>query len=242
MGWTPLDQRKAWAEFFRDKDYQQFGQVDDESTWNGATGCTHTQVQALIRAKTGHHYTHDQLSAMIHYPWPAYNPQKRGMRWSSGELLWLVDKFDLPYKMVVYNSSLTSAIWERFKDWLTLGPVMLAMKYSHYPEWRGYQYGNLRADGKPVGFAITNGKTQLWGAEMIAHATMTLYFYKAEGRYVFASKDPNHRSPSRPESPAFDRITTTQQKAVLNSIRLLRSNNAPRPMTLLVPTRRFTPR
>jgi hypothetical protein len=72
---------------------------------------------------------------------------------------------------------------------------------------------------------------------------MAIYYGQASsGKWLFASKDPNHRSPSRPESPAFDRVTNTQQKAMLNSIRRLKLGGEPRPMTLLVPTRKFVPK
>jgi hypothetical protein len=245
MTGTPYAQRKAWHEFFRDHPtHQQFGTADDESTFNGSTGCTHCLLRALIHAKTGRLYSHDEISKIAGYPWPSMNPGRRGLRWNDDELMTVVRHFGLPYELWVHDGPLSADVWDRIKANVRQAPVLIAMKYSHYPEDRGYVYNGQKADGWPNGFAIAHGKTQLTGAEGIAHAVglISYWYSRQRGRYLFATKDPNHGSPARRERPPFDIVTPLQVRVMVASIRQLSLGGEPRPMTFLLPTRVFTPK
>lgn len=225
----------AWLEFSRDTiNLQQFGQADDESTFNGATGCTHTILQRLVRAKTGATYTHDQISSIASYPWPASNPKRRGMRsgGSDDEAGRVIRRFGLPYRIVF------GAGWSTVVEALRRGPVMIGIRYGYWPEDRGYVYGGRVADGKPGGFAIRNGKTQLSGAESIYHATLLLgHRVYGDGSDRAFANEPNHRSPSRPERPDYDVVTMAQARRAFTQY-----SSSGRSSLLWVPTTTFRPR
>ncbi len=247
---TPTAARLEWEHFFTVHPFQQFGQTDDESTFGGATGCTHTDLQKLILAKTGRIYSHDEISRVAGYPSAGNNPTRRGLRLSNSntsEVMKVVRAFGLPYEPYFYSGVLVDAIWERVKRAAAQGPVMVAERYSHHPEWRGYRYNGRLADGKPNGYASLRGKTQLTGAESIAHAFLWIAYYQAAGgRWIHDEFDPNHGSPARPEKPPFEHESSRQLKAQINSIRLLKVETIegikPRSLTFLIPTRVFTPR
>ncbi len=225
-----------WNGFFRDNPLQQFGQSDDESTYNGATGCTHTLLQLLIKAKTGQLYSHDEISKIATYPWPVNNPNRRGM-YSGGndnEVGRVLTKFGIPMQIIF------GANWRDLIDiWSPRGPVMMGIVYGYWPEWRGYHYAGRVADGKPNGFAVHNGKTQLSGAEHIFHATFFIghrYDPKREVTLAYA-KEPNHGSPSRPEKPGYDIIKATQMRTAYQSY-----SRTGRRSLAWTPTRTWAPR
>ena len=247
---TPLAARREWEAFMAAHPFQQFGQTGDVSTFNGATGCTHTDLQKLILALTGRMYSHDEISQVAGYPWPANNPTRRGLRFannSTNEVMRVVRKFGLPYEPYFYDGPLNAAVWARVGQAASVGPVMLAEKYSHHPERRGYRYNGTPADGKPNGYALLNGKTQLTGAEDIAHAVLLVAYWQSSTQgWIDDVFDPNHGSPARPEKPPYDRVTSKQVQVMVNSIRLLSVETAtgikPRSLAFLIPTRTFTPR
>ena len=209
MATTLLD---AWKAFSRaNRNMQQFGQTDDESTWNGACGCTHICAQRLVKAKTGRYYSQDELSKIAGYPWPDKNPNKRGM-YSPSEFQRIVDHFDLPYR---YKSGVT---WEQIIDALKLGPVVTGIRYGYWPEKVGAVYMGTKADGRPGGYAYYNGKTQLKGAESIYHAIVLFgrRYARKKKRWVVYANEPNHGSPSRPEKPDYDRVRSSYAHRAFN--------------------------
>lgn len=238
-----------WLAFLaeaRTRTLQQFGQTDDESTFNGATGCTHTVLQILIYAKTGRIYSHDEISQVAGYPWPSQNPGRRGMRASTAptsELMRVVRSFGLPYKPVFYNSDLTPAIWA----WLNRvtnanGPALVGIKYDWHPDKRGTVYNGIKADGKPNGFAEIGGATQLYGFAG-PHAELRVgYDRSSDGKYHDWWRDPNHGSPARPERPAYDRLSTAQSRKLIQSYRRVLIGGDPRSLMFIVPTTTFEPR
>jgi hypothetical protein len=193
----------AWQRFAKaNTRYQQFGQNGDSSTFNGATGCTHAVLQRLVKAKTGRHYTQDQISKIAGYPWPVNNPRDRGMLTPS-EVQNVVDHFNLPYK-VKYNLS-----WDEVIEATKRGPVIIGILYGYWPEMIGYKYGGSKADGKPGGFAFRNGKTQLSGFENGYHAVLILGEKLIRGTRRTKANEPNHGSVTRPEKPDFDAVRST---------------------------------
>jgi hypothetical protein len=245
---TPHSQVVEWHDFLKAHPLlgQQFGQGDDESTYNGATGCTHADLQVLIKAKTGTTYSHDEISKIAGYPWPGSNPGRRGMRWSSdpdSEVMKVVRHFNLPYYPHFVDSYLTADVWQGVKNAVSRGPAMIAVRYLHQPQHRNFVYQGKKADGHPNGFALVNGKTQLSGFTG-AHADLWVDYYRnTNGIWVHHVKDPNHNSPSRPENPAFDTIRDSQMKALINSIRqLIIFGGRPRSLGFLLPSHTFVPR
>lgn len=191
----------AWLAFSRaNTRLQQFGQADDETTFNGATGCTHTVLQRLVKAKTGTYYTPDQISSIASYPTAANNPNRRGMYsgGSDNEAGRVISKFALPYRIVF------GLTWAQVMAYAPKGPIMLAVRYGYWPEDKGFVYKGVTADGKPGGFAYRNGKTQLSGAEQIYHASLFLGQAPVAGAVMGYANEPNHGSASRPEKPDYD--------------------------------------
>lgn len=240
MSTTALFQ--AWREFsLAHPALQQFGQSDDESTWNGATGCTQTILQRLILAKTGTRYSHDEISRIASYPWPAQNPNRRGMYsgGSDNEVGRVMAKFGLPYKLM------SSTSYQTWRPWLPnaaneRGPVMLGILYGWWPEKPGFHYGDTVSNGSPNGYASIGGKTQLTGAESVYHMILAWGARKDPDRrttYFAYTNEPNHGSGSRPETPAYDRTTTGQ----LARAYLAYAHDG-RPRLAWVPTTTFRPK
>lgn len=197
--------------------YQQFGQSGDVSTFNGGTGCTHTCFQRLIHGITGKSVTQDQISRVCHYPWPRYNRARRGMR-SPIEGMAVVRYYKLPYRFISHPT------WAQITAGMNLGPVLIGVKYDWWPEWRGCRYNGYKADGRPGGFALKNGKTQLVGFYG-GHAVLALGYNKTTAGYRAYVNEPNHGSPSRPERPAYDVVTTAQLKTAMAKIATLRNGH-----------------
>lgn len=193
----------AWLSFsINNTNLQQFGQSGDGSTYNGSTGCTHTVLQRLIKAKTGQHVTHDEISTIASYPWPKHNPRMRGL-YSGGEdneVGRVMAHYHLPY---ILKSNLS---WAGVMAAATKGPVLIGVRYGYWPEDVGYVYHGVKADGKPGGFAFRNGKTQLRGFEKGYHAVLLLGQKMTDGTYRSYANEPNHGSASRPEKPDYDSV------------------------------------
>lgn len=196
-----------WLAFCKRPDVrrlQQFGQGDDESTYNGATGCTHTDLQRLILALTGEHVTHDEISLVAGYPWPHGNPRMRGL-YSGGvndEVGRVIKHYGLPYKLVI------APLWKDMIRYMKRGPVITGVLYGYWPEQHGATYNGHTADGKPGGFAYEGGKTQLSGAERVYHAVLFLGRGRPFKHMSIWANEPNHGSPSRPEHPVHDKVNS----------------------------------
>lgn len=187
---------------------QQFGQTDDESTRNGALGCTQTVLQFLAWLWKNHWYTHDQISRLAGYPgYPAVN---RGLR--PVEVLRFCQAVGLNYSL---RTDLTGAELLQLSN--RRGPIGFGHSYSWWPEWMGYNYFGTKADGKPNGYALparAAGKTQLRGFEppRDAHFGLLLGYDPSQdpSRARVVAWEPNHGSIARPEKPAYDRMTSNQ--------------------------------
>ncbi len=192
---------------------QQFGQSSDDWVHGGATACTHTVCQFLARLWKGRALTLNQVNALAGMPHNASaNGQPRGMnntemtRFFAAVGIPMVIKFGLSFETLLSYSN--------------RGPVFYGMRYGSAPEWSGCHYQGVTADGRPNGYARPTGhagKTQLAGAENIRHAVLMLgYLGVVAGgktvRYDVYRKEPNHGSPSRPEKPPYDVITSAQAK------------------------------
>lgn len=195
----------------RQNPFQQFGQANDIFTANGSTGCTHTVLQFLALLWNGDWYTHDELSRLVGYP----NQSRYGAAYRRGlrpsEVQTFLKRAGLPYRVAL---SLTSS---QVITATSMGPVGFGHAYSYWPEWKGYRYAGITADGRPNGFALPSGKagkTQLSGFTG-AHFGLLIGRDSAADR-VYAW-EPNHGSPARDERPPYDQMTTAQFRAVYDS-------------------------
>lgn len=193
----------------------QFGQKNSYTTFGGATGCTHTFLQWIIYLWTGKKVTHDEISrAAKTYPLrQSQNPQMRGLY--ASEVQRVIAHYNLPYR-VAYN--LTAAEVRKIAQ--DRGPVGFGHAYSHWPEWKGYRYGNIHADGKPNGYAQPSGKAgknQLAGFTG-AHMSWLLGIATSptETDKVYCC-EPNHGSAARPQKPPYDVMTVAQFDRAYNS-------------------------
>jgi len=225
---------QAWIAFSNANAHlAQFGQADDESTWNGSTGCSHSVMQRLVKAKTGRQYSHDEISQVASYPWPAQNPRKRGM-YSGGsddEAGRVFRAFGLPYR-VAFGLS-----YDTLRQYVNRGPVMFAVRYGYWPDWKGYRYGTIWADGTPNGYAVKAGRTQLSGAEWIYHATLVLPgVTHVSSSYLINVNEPNHGSGSRPEKPVYDTVRLSQLKKAYEAYAIDHNGSGSRTLVAWVPT------
>ena len=205
-----LDKARALAS--ANLNLQQFGQASDDWVWNGGTACTHTICQYLALLWKGRRLTLNQVNSLAGMPHNARNGagQPRGMnntemsRFFVATGIPMVVKFGLTYTNLLSYSN--------------RAPVFYGMRYGSAPEWYGFRYNGITADGRPNGYARPRGKagkTQLTGFSG-RHAVLLLGYLPildSTGkviRYDAYRKEPNHHSPSRPERPAYDTITTIQ--------------------------------
>lgn len=193
---------------------QQFGQTGDEAAWDGRTACTHVICQALALIWLGRRYSLNQINSIAGMPYRAKNARGQARGMNNTELQRFFDRTGIPYQV---RGGLT------YSDLLSLsnrGPVMKATRHGSIPEWYRFRYNGRLSDNIPNGYASPRGKagrTQInTGSDSIRHATLMLG-YRAildsrgrVSRYIEYRKDPNHRSPARPERPPFDVITTAQ--------------------------------
>ncbi|HEX5016529.1 MAG TPA: SH3 domain-containing protein [Actinomycetes bacterium] len=148
--------------------FQQFGQVDDESAWDGAAACTHVVCQFLALLWTGRRLTIDQVSAKAGYPYRPRNSagQPRGM--NNTELARFFSNMGLPY-VIRFGQT-----FDTMASFLKYGPVFLGVRHGSIPEWKDFVYFGTRADGSPNGYARRYGRTQLTGFENGRHAVLLL--------------------------------------------------------------------
>jgi hypothetical protein len=209
---------------------QQFGQPYDSRWADGAQACGATTWQFLIRFWTGKHYTLDQIAIIAGHP-----RNSGGLEYH--EMLQLIYRLRLPYK-IIKNQPFETAMRAS-----NAGPVWIPTQYSWWPEWRGYVYHGIRADGNPNGFALTAGKTQLAGFSG-RHATVLLGYLPWDDSDADTTVDayhafvmePNHNSASRPEDPPYDVITTQQYRRAYDAYRSINGS-----VYAAVPTRTWKP-
>jgi hypothetical protein len=192
----------------------QFGQANDYYTFNGATGCTHTILQWLIYLWKGKKVSQDTISKVAQYPLPGRNGAQRGL--TPTEVTRVVKYYGLPYKIVF---GLTA---KEVRSYSKKGPVGFGHAYSWWPEWKGYIYAGVKADGRPNGYATPTGaagKNQLKGFTGAHFGLLLGIATDPDAPDLVYAWEPNHGSPSRPQKPAYDRMRVSQFDAVYDSYR-----------------------
>lgn len=199
----------------RARPFGQFRQASSGSTDYGSLGCTHTCLQYLTLLWKGTYYTHDYISKAIGYPYGG-GTRNRGL-YPSEVQAWFT-RMGLPY---VVKFGLTAPALLVAAG---LGPVGVGHSYSRWPEWKGYKYGTVTADGKPNGYAAPLGQAganQLSGFLPPNDAHMGILLGSgvgASGLQVYAF-EPNHGSARRPELPPYDVMTQSQFITLYSSYR-----------------------
>lgn len=209
----------------RKRPTQQFGQPADDRVWGGKTACTHTVLQWLAWYVTGRWYTLNQVNTMAGAPTNATALVRDGLRWRrvprglrEGEVKSFLKAAKLPYRVVRDYTPLQVAHASK------LGPVGFGHMYGWWPEWRGYRYGGVRADGRPNGYATPSGKagrTQLAGFTGRHFGLLLGYATDAAGPDLYYAWEPNHGSSARPERPPYDRMTFGQFVKAYDSFRVV---------------------
>lgn len=225
-----------WKKLARDHpEFQQFGDGQNASTAGGKRGCTQTVLRFLAFGWTGRKYTQDDVSRMSGYPTLAQKQRGTGM--TAGQCRTFFAAAKMPYRVVSFDHPIDPFYLMRIAN--AYGPVAIGVAYSHQPQMKGASYLGVKADGKPNGYAINNGKTQLSGFTG-SHMDCVLGYYvirDAQKRIVdriVACKDPNHGSVIRPERPAYDTMHQSQFIALYQSFQVLG-----RPLYAIVPTEVF---
>ena len=224
----PATTLKALA-FRRARPYGQFRQADSGSTDNGALGCTHTCWQWIAELWTGRFYTHDEISRLSGYPYGG-GSTNRGMRPS--ESIKFLQAIGLPY--VLKTNLPVSALYAA----AALGPVEFSHSYSRWPEWKGYTYKGVTADGRPNGYAAPLGAA---GANQLAgfrppkdrHAGMLWGSGVGSSGFQVYTSEPNHGSLARPQLPPYDILTGPQFANLYNSFKTVYGLN----LVAIIPTR-----
>ena len=184
----------------------QFRQPDSEHVFGGTTACTHNILQLLTIGLLAKVLSLDEISVKSGYPFQPYTIDAYGRRVPRGmrpaEVRRYVSAMGLPFALGERSwAQVLEAVVER-------GPVGFGCAYSEWPEWRGFTYKGTTADGRPNGFAIEHGKTQLTG---FTGAHFGLFTWKGRTNSIGA-RDPNHNSAARPEKPAWDVMSLDQAK------------------------------
>lgn len=228
---TP-DQRRYWLrKFFEKHPYYQFGQKGDSTTEQGSEGCTHTNVQALLKIWFGKDYTQDQISEFADY-----KPRDQGF--TPIHLEKVFKRTGLPYRMLFHARP--KEILEYAADF---GPVLVAVQYKYHPEWFGARYMGKKATGEDNGYARPlgkAGKNQLTGFDG-GHSEIVLGPRKRrDGIIDVMIHDPNHRSIIRPEEVPWERVTLAQFAKMFNGY--AQNVNPSRRTVAAVPTEVFNGR
>jgi hypothetical protein len=224
--------RAHWQHVGEDTRTFQFGQSDNQSTQGGSTGCTHACSRLIIGGATGDFPSDDKLSHFMGYPTAVQRAEDKGP--SVAQVLSGLRAYGLHYEFQPFMS--TGEVAWRAKHW---GPVIIGYWYPYHPEWKGFHYGGLLADGQPNGFATPlrhAGKTQLNGAFTHASVLLSTYWSPTTGSRFYVH-DPNHMSTARPEHPAFDTMTRRQFDRMYQSGRLKFEDNGKRYTVAYAPTR-----
>lgn len=185
----------------------QFGQGDDELSFNGSTACGINAVQ-WVGGLHGQHATLDEIAKSVGYPTILQKALKIGF--FEYQVINALRHMGIEYEA---HTDLTA------NDLLQImthrGPIIYKTRYGVIPQWKFYHYAGHTADGKANGFARPVGEAganQIVGAENVRHFVVgvsTEVDSHRRHRRVW-KHDPNHGSKRRPELPPYD-VTSEHQ-------------------------------
>lgn len=183
-------------------DFGQFGQANDVSTWDGATGCGPTGVQTILAAFRNVVPTHDAISRVIGY----WRPRSR-IGTSAEQLAKALGHWGLSYD-ATYGAAFAQLVgWADSR-----GPVLVCVDYRTYPVWRLYHRRvSPPPYAQPSGKAGRNQFGTTFTHWVVIAGTVT------DGPYAgaIAVMEPNHDSPARPENVVIDYVQPNDLKAAI---------------------------
>lgn len=198
--------------------------------FGGSTGCAATAVQFIL-ALHGKKVSLREIQTVAGYPDAEQYRNRIGL-WDH-QVVEVLAHYGVRYK---YTTKLSYRDLMRIS--VRVGPVLFACTYGWWPERRGSVYYGQRADGKPNGYAQSDGrggKDQLSGFENGRHMGVLLSKRHRSGTPDSATKvylwDPNHGSTARRHIPDYDVVTPNQWRQLYVSARLTSRNG--RPMALV---------
>lgn len=232
---TIVEQRRHTKRLLLRRNGYQFGQRP--SSCNLATrsipgdvACADTSVQTVARILKGKYYSINHIRRL--------SKESYHVPMSVGHAVYALNQMGLDYEM---RNDLTAR--ELMVIARRRGPVLIAEDYWAHPQWKGYYYGgkkqtgiarNLSGRNVYVGFSDPEGHSgnNQWTfrlGHMVVLATSAII----DGKNVGYVRDPNHNSPTRPQRPAWDRISGRQLG------RMMRSFNRGQYLVAIVPKRRL---
>lgn len=214
---TPAQRRRLVLDYAKSPEGRrwQFGQAQDQLTFDGMTACGHTCVQFIVGLVKRRLVTLNDVARAVGYPDARQAAFHIGLY--ERQVIEALKHFGIGYEIRGDLSAreLIDIAHQR-------GPVIIEYVYGWTPERQGYTYRGVRADGRPNGYARplgTTGKTQLVGFEDGYHYSLLLSYYKrgSERERVYF-RDTNRDSLPRPESSAYDVISQAQFARMYRSL------------------------
>jgi hypothetical protein len=214
---TVAERRDHVLKLLSKRNRYQFGQPD--SGLVSSSGCTDTCIQLIVWMALGKRVSLNLVRRRSGAP--AQQPME------IHEALRALRSFGLPYIAIDDFSSASLVGIARAR-----GPVILCEKYWSHPQWQGYRYLGKRLDGTTrtgqgrkvtVGFSRPFKRSGLsqWNFRDGHAVLLGTDDYRDVGRpkpqHFAVVRDPNHNSASRPERPAYDLVTLTQLRRMIDS-------------------------
>lgn len=215
---TPFQRRVALERAVRDDPLGQWNQPDSDTVLYGghSTGCGHVEWQRVVRLWTGKPVTVNEISAAAGY---TRQQLEAGEGLTALQERRIIAHYRLPYTGPQYHGyyhGITDAVRR-------LGPVLLSVGYAWYPQWaaignpRPPHYSGGLPNGRPNGFAIAGGRTDLGFRDGHKVTVIGARWRPDFRQYRYRLTDPDHGSRARPEIPPFDIIREGQFALLVNS-------------------------
>lgn len=205
---TPIQRWRRHVLDVSRKDHRfQFGQQRGHNLIPEGNACGANVIQRIVNIYNGERVSMDRVVRAA----GADPDELRHRGLYTSEMMRALQRL---VPQALYTAASGTLTYEQASDLArTNGPVIFIARYGEWPEWQGYQYRGVKADGKPNGYAKpigAAGKTQLTGFDNGAHYGLLL----SSGQFPRWTKhwvhDSNHNSVVRPEEPLWDEMNMTQ--------------------------------
>lgn len=209
----PYLRRRDLEKIVRDTPLVQFGQADQQSVMYAghSTGCTHVELQRAHLIWHGKEISIDRISEIAGYT----EVQRRALKGLSAyQVSRVIRKLNLPYNQPQFHGD-PQVVVDTMRH---VGPVILAVGYDMYPQLEdGDHYTGGRPTGKPNGYAIVGGRSDLGFTGGHCVTGLTVRYRRDIGKKRPRVCDPDHGSAARPEVYPYDIMTEGQLKNLVHS-------------------------
>lgn len=175
----------------------------------GGSCCTDTCIQMIVEYYKERTYSLSYIRKVAQAKTSFNEAPCTGINYR--EVLNALTALGVDHYRVGWNIT-TDVVWNK----LNTGPVIVGVYYGNYPKNTSGRCGSTN-------HAEYGGKTDCPFSG--AHAVLAIghrLHYARDGKTIlhkdFLVRDPDHHSASRPEHPAFDRITSTQFRRTINAL------------------------